>query len=48
MTKAATNPWLVLAAMTGSLAMVFLDATIVGVSLPAIQRDLGLGVAGGA
>ena len=48
MTKPATNPWLVLAAMTGSLAMVFLDATIVGVSLPAIQRDLGLGVAGGA
>lgn len=48
MTKAATNPWLVLAAMTGSLAMVFLDATIVGVSLPAIQHDLGLGVAGGA
>lgn len=48
MTKAPTNPWLVLAAMTGSLAMVFLDATIVGVSLPAIQQDLGLGVAGGA
>ena len=48
MTKAATNPWLVLTAMTGSLAMVFLDATIVGVSLPAIQHDLGLGVAGGA
>ncbi|MDI9410842.1 MAG: MFS transporter, partial [Bacteroidia bacterium] len=48
MTKAATNPWLVLAAMTGSLAMVFLDATIVGVSLPTIQHDLGLGVAGGA
>jgi EmrB/QacA subfamily drug resistance transporter len=48
MTKAATNPWLVLAAMTGSLAMVFLDATIVGVSLPAIQHDLGLGVSGGA
>ncbi len=48
MTKAATNPWLVLAAMTGSLAMVFLDATIVGVSLPAIQHDLGLGIAGGA
>ncbi len=34
--------------MTGSLAMVFLDATIVGVSLPAIQADLGLGVSGGA
>ena len=48
MTKAPTNPWLVLAAMTGSLAMVFLDATIVGVSLPTIQHDLGLGVAGGA
>ncbi len=48
MTKAATNPWLVLAAMTGSLAMVFLDATIVGVSLPTIQHELGLGVAGGA
>jgi len=47
-TKAATNPWLVLAAMTGSLVMVFVDATIVGVSLPTIQHDLGLGVAGGA
>lgn len=48
MTQAPTNPWLVLAAMTGSLAMVFLDATIVGVSLPTIERDLGLGVSGGA
>jgi EmrB/QacA subfamily drug resistance transporter len=48
MTKAGSNPWLVLAAMTGSLAMVFLDATIVGVSLPTIQHDLGLGVGGGA
>ncbi len=48
MTKAATNPWLVLAAMTGSLARVFLDAPIGGVSLPAIQHDLGLGVSGGA
>jgi EmrB/QacA subfamily drug resistance transporter len=48
MTKAATNPWLVLAATTGSLAMIFLDATIVGVSLPAIQQDLRLGVAGSA
>jgi EmrB/QacA subfamily drug resistance transporter len=48
MTQAPTNPWLVLATMTGSLAMVFLDATIVGVSLPTIERDLGLGVSGGA
>ena len=48
MTKAGSNPWLVLTAMTGSLAMVFLDATIVGVSLPTIQHDLGLGLGGGA
>lgn len=47
-TAMTKNPWLVLAAMTGSLSMVFLDATIVGVALPAIQADLGLGVTGSA
>jgi EmrB/QacA subfamily drug resistance transporter len=28
--------------MTGSLSMIFLDATVVGVALPTIQTDLGL------
>ena len=35
--------WLVLLAMTGSLAMIFLDVTVVGVALPSVQSDLGLG-----
>lgn len=33
--------WWVLAAMSGALAMVLLDQTIVGVALPTIQADLG-------
>ena len=35
----AVNKRMVLVAMTGGLSMVFLDTTIVGVSLPTIQRD---------
>jgi EmrB/QacA subfamily drug resistance transporter len=32
--------------MTGSLSMIMLDSTVVGVSLPTIQADVGLGAAG--
>jgi len=32
----------VLVAMTGSLSMVLLDTTMVGVALPTIQRDLNM------
>jgi EmrB/QacA subfamily drug resistance transporter len=34
--------WLVLLAMTGSLAMIFLDVTVVGVALPRMRGSLGL------
>lgn len=34
--------WLVLFAMTGSLAMIFLDVTVVSVALPTMQVDLAL------
>ncbi|MBL9118481.1 MAG: DHA2 family efflux MFS transporter permease subunit [Phycisphaerae bacterium] len=39
-----THPrrWLVLFAMTGSLAMILLDVTVVGVALTTIGEDLGL------
>ena len=37
---------LVLVAMTGSLSMIFVDITVVGVALPEIGRDLGLDEAG--
>jgi EmrB/QacA subfamily drug resistance transporter len=40
------NKALVLVAMTGALAMTMLDATVVGVALPSIQRDLGLSATG--
>jgi len=40
------NRWLVLVAMTGSLAMIFLDVTVVGVALPRMRDDLGLGESG--
>ncbi|MDA0802139.1 MAG: MFS transporter [Planctomycetota bacterium] len=36
------SPWLVLIAATGSLSMVMLDSTVVGVALPSIQHDLSL------
>ncbi len=38
----APRRWLTLLAMTGSLSMIMLDVTVVGVSLPAIQHDLSL------
>ncbi len=38
----APHPTRTLIAMTGSLSMIFLDATVVGVALPTIQADLGL------
>ncbi|MFM9096881.1 MAG: DHA2 family efflux MFS transporter permease subunit [Phycisphaerales bacterium] len=34
--------WLVLAAMTGSLSMIFIDMTVVGVALPRIGAGLGM------
>ena len=39
---AAPHPTRTLIAMTGSLSMIFLDATVVGVALPTIQVDLNL------
>jgi EmrB/QacA subfamily drug resistance transporter len=38
--------WWVLATMTGSLSMIMIDQTIVGVALPSMQRDLGLSSGG--
>ena len=40
----SVNPrkWLTLFAMTGSLCMILLDTTVVGVALPAIQNDLAI------
>ena len=37
---AENRKWWILATMTGSLSMVLLDETVVGVALPTIQRDL--------
>ncbi|MEC8320046.1 MAG: MFS transporter [Planctomycetota bacterium] len=39
---------LILVAMTGSLAMIMMDTTVVGVALPEIAEDLGLGESGQA
>ncbi|WP_432589317.1 MFS transporter [Streptomyces sp. HD1123-B1] len=38
--------WTVLAAMTGGLAMIMLDQTVVTVALPTMTRDLGLSASG--
>ena len=40
--------WLVLFAMTGSLAMIFVDMTVVAIALPSISRSLDMGQAGQA
>src|SRR5499427_3602580 len=40
--RAATNPWLVLVLICFAQFMVVLDATVVNVALPSIQKDLGL------
>ena len=42
MAKNATNPWVVLVLICFAQFMVILDATIVNVALPSIQRDLDL------
>ena len=40
---AQSRRWLVLLAMTGSLAMIFVDMTVVGVALPRIGSAVGMG-----
>jgi EmrB/QacA subfamily drug resistance transporter len=42
MAKNATNPWVVLVLICFAQFMVILDATIVNVALPSIQKDLNL------
>ncbi len=42
MTRHSTNPWVVLVLICLAQFMVVLDATIVNVALPSIQKDLGL------
>ena len=42
MPRHATNPWLVLVLICFAQFMVVLDATVVNVALPSIQKDLGL------
>jgi EmrB/QacA subfamily drug resistance transporter len=39
---AQSRRWLVLVAMTGSLSMIFVDMTVVGVALPRIGASLGM------
>ena len=40
------NRWLILVSMTGSLAMIMLDQTVVSVALPAMSSDLSLSPTG--
>jgi EmrB/QacA subfamily drug resistance transporter len=42
MSRHSTNPWVVLVVVCLAQFMVVLDATIVNVALPSIQKDLGL------
>jgi len=39
----SSRRWWILAAMTGTLSMMMLDATVVSVALPSIQADLDMG-----
>lgn len=41
-----SRKWWILAAMGGSLGLILLDETVVGVALPTIQRELGLSEVG--
>jgi EmrB/QacA subfamily drug resistance transporter len=43
---AANRRWWILATMTGALAMVLIDETVVSVALPVIQRDLHMSPTG--
>ena len=42
MSRHSTNPWLILVLICIAQFMVILDATVVNVALPSIQKDLGL------
>jgi EmrB/QacA subfamily drug resistance transporter len=42
MPRHSTNPWIILVLICFAQFMVVLDATVVNVALPSIQRDLGL------
>ena len=42
MSRHSTNPWLILVLVCFAQFMVVLDATVVNVALPSIQKDLGL------
>jgi EmrB/QacA subfamily drug resistance transporter len=42
MTRASTNPWLILVLICFAQFMVVLDGTVVNVALPTIQKDLNL------
>jgi EmrB/QacA subfamily drug resistance transporter len=42
MSRHSTNPWLILVLICMAQFMVILDATVVNVALPSIQKDLGL------
>src|SRR5665213_3774002 len=42
MKRHSTNPWVVLVLICFAQFMVVLDATVVNVALPSIQKDLGM------
>ncbi len=45
--QAWPHKWWILAAMSGVMAMIMIDSTVIGVALPAIDEDLGLSQTGG-
>src|SRR5262245_3340679 len=45
-TETTRRPWLVLVAMTGALAMIMLDQTVVTVALPTMARNLSISPTG--